>query len=339
MDVRGACSLVVVCHRASAPSAFKVLASGDGVNFKGVATWRTPAGDSAAGVETVMFEAAASVTAISIVMQVSSVAQFVGIAEVAPLVEPTAFLLAGAAVEPGTGLCLVVRESSVAAGSCLAAIAAGDGREVYEFGEGQRIQSAANGKCLVAAEGHAGGGGRVALEDCHEAFDVGDGRFAWGPVAGGLRHANGQCLGMVAGVANLVDCSADAEHTLGGDAVALVAVPDFDATVVSSARDAATLLAAGLARQERLLAMLHRAVPASGGCKLEAAALNGTHALTASSAIGRKTSTGAADAHGAAALAVANICGALGVDMQQVHAAIAGSEHALGAFHGGSVHK
>ena len=240
--------------------------------------------------------------------------------------------MATTADSPTGEQCLVARASGVQAEDCMAAIAAGDGREIFEFGDAGRVRSAATGHCLVVADGDMASGGRVGLEECHGAAGAGDGRSAWMPAPGaGLqaRHFGGHCLGFARGAATLTDCRGDAGQSLGGDPLALVAVPDVDASRAAAARDTAVLLVAAVARQPRLLAELRRAVPASGACKLAAVSLNSTRADAAMSVIGRRSRTAAA-VDGAAERAVSETCPALGVDMGAVHAAIADGVHAVG---------
>lgn len=323
--------------RAYAPGLFKVLTSSDGVNFREASAWRGPAQDEAAFVETVMFTAPISAKAVSLVMHTPLGWRYFGVNVVAPLIEPATFLLAGTAAAPSGETCIVATGAGAQAEDCLAAIAAGDGREVFAFSGDGQVRSAATGKCIVIADGDMASGGRVALEDCRAAQDAGDGRSAWELAVGGrLRasHMGGHCVGFAGGnTAALTDCTGDgAEHVLGGDPVAVVAVPEFDAGVAAAARDAATLLAAAATRQAHLLAQLRRAVPASGACKLAAVSVNGTQGGMTRAMLGRKAGMEVSSGGEAATQAVAKICTALGVDMQAVHGVIAESALSMGAL-------
>ena len=317
--------------RAYAPDAFKVLASGDGANFKEAVDWRAPADSGPSFVETVMFSAA-NVKAIAIVMQAPRGWPYLGITVAAPLVEPAAFMMASAS--PGER-CLVARDGGIHTDECMAAIAAGDGREVFSFGTRGEVRSALTGTCLVVADGDTANGGRLGLEDCSGALAAGDGRSDWGPAAGGrlqAQYMGGHCLGAVGGEAALADCSDDGERDLGGEAFVLVAIPGIDAALASSARDAAALLAAAAARQARLLSQLRQAVSASSGCKLVGRA--GADVELAVSAVGADAArlTPGSGESSAAERAVSQICSALGVDMAAVQDAISDSARFVGAL-------
>lgn len=313
-----------------------MLTSSDGVNFREAAAWRPPAQGSAAFVETVMFEGPTSAQAVSVVMESPLDWEYFGINMVAPLVEPLAFLMTSGAATRGGERCLVARGSGVQAEACLDAIAAGDGREVFEFGDKGQLRSAATGACLVIADGDLANGGRVALEDCRGTLDAGDGRSVWEPTPSGrlqARHMGGHCLGLAGAEATLSDCQGEAPPSLGGEALSLVAVPAFGAAVAAHARDTASLLAAAATRQTRLLAQLRRAVPASGACKL-AAVSNTTRFQLPTVALGGQAGRAVAENLDAAGQAVSKIYLAFGVDMEAVQGAIAEGARDLEALRG-----
>ena len=279
-----------------------------------------------------MFESHEMATTISIVMRSPIQWRYAGIKVVPPLVEPAAFMITKDAISPGGEECLVSTEVGLRTELCLAAIAAGDGREVFAFSKSGQVRSSASGTCLAVQNGDMADGGHVVFEDCDGALDAGDGRSVWELVAGGhlqARNGGSQCLGMRGAETTLNDCQ------IGSTAV-LVAVRDVDATVASHVRDTAVLLTAAVARQDNMLARLRHAMRVAGACQFLAAASYAHHnGSFASVGSGRSESASSMPHTDIALQAVSGIYTALGVDMLSVRGLLDDSTKELEHMHAG----
>merc|ERR1719181_824249 len=71
------------------------------------------------------------------------------------------------------------RGALITAEECEAAIAAGDGRELFVMTEAGQLKSAVGGLCAILAGNSAAGGGEIELDDCEAAAETGDGRSFW----------------------------------------------------------------------------------------------------------------------------------------------------------------
>merc|ERR1719181_2375817 len=71
------------------------------------------------------------------------------------------------------------RGALITAEECEAAIAAGDGRELFVMTEAGQLKSAVGGLCAILAGNSAAGGGEIELDDCEAAAEAGDGRSFW----------------------------------------------------------------------------------------------------------------------------------------------------------------
>merc|ERR1712203_897943 len=77
--------------------------------------------------------------------------------------------------------CLVVSGHAMGAQTCLDAVAAGDGREVFKL-QGDNLMHSASGLCVAYAPGASN---QVVLQNCAVAARAQDGRASWGLTADG----------------------------------------------------------------------------------------------------------------------------------------------------------
>ena len=187
--------------------------------------------------------------------------------------------------------------------SCLSSIAAGDGREVFQFESDGLLVHLPSKHCLVAAAG------AVALQSCASAVRANDGRSFWSVSSTGeiqLAQTPDMCLSAGPGVGA---CSGL------GDAGkwSLAAVPEHDPAAARVMQYGAAALTASVKRQQALMAELQGLLPKLASCK-----------LTSSLAINQtRTASFVASASGIASklagvAAVADVYGAFGVDMLEV---------------------
>ena len=142
-----------VACRAYGPGEVKVLASADGGNFEEVVPWRRSTKGDAAYVETLMFEEPRNVMAVSVLMRDPQRWRFMGITNAVLLVEPGPFMLVSGVPAPDGELCVVARNGALEVQPCLAAIVAGDGAEIFNFGVDGELASASTNACASLANG------------------------------------------------------------------------------------------------------------------------------------------------------------------------------------------
>jgi len=215
------------------PGEVKVLTSPDGGNFEEARCWQASSRDGVSYEESVMFDSIRDVKAVTVAMRGPKEWQYFGINEVALIsAQPEPFMLISGITSEAQEQCLAAQGSSLALQPCNAAIAAGDGQEIFQFnGEGQLQQM--DGQCVILAGGATSGGGSVGLGDCEQALRAGDGRSLWevSPNAQMKMSAAGNyCLsqsGMGEGLL-VQDCGEASGSIDARDKWFLSAVSDFD---------------------------------------------------------------------------------------------------------------
>ena len=123
-----------------------------------------------------MFDSARNVRAVTIAMRGPKEWSYFGINEAVLIAagnEPF-MLISGVTSEPDEQ-CLTAQGSGVGVSSCIAAIASGQGREVFQFNSDGQL--AHGDDCVVVEGGMTAGGGAVGLGDCEQALRAGDGRI------------------------------------------------------------------------------------------------------------------------------------------------------------------
>lgn len=198
---------------AYSPGEVKILTSPDGANFEEARCWTASARDGVAYEESVMFDSARNVRAVTIAVRGPKEWSFFGINEAVLIAagnEPF-MLVSGATAEDEQ--CLTAQGSAgVGLSSCIAAIASGRGSEIFQFNSDGQL--AHGDECVVVEGGFTVGGGSVALGDCEQALRAGDGRSLWEITSDGqVRMAGGSfCLtetgeGQIAIAAGRADAS------------------------------------------------------------------------------------------------------------------------------------
>jgi len=240
---------------AYSPGEFRILTSSDGGNFEEAAGWHTASRTEESYREMVMFDVPRSVKSLVVVMRSPKAWGFFGINDISLLVQPGPSMLVTGASADAQEVCLVAEGSKVGVQSCLGAIAAGSGAEVFSLSHSSQLVSAITGECLALAKG------RLEMQDCEQAADAGDGRSTFALTdSAHVQTKTGYCLSADAAGVSVAPCS-----DVGGNEVAMVAVPELDLTSAAQAKDAAALLRAAVARQNTLLGELKRGLQACGG--------------------------------------------------------------------------
>lgn len=229
----------------------KVLVSGDGGNFEEAACWKQSQRQDVAYSETIFFQKPTNVKALTILMRSPMPWGYFGITSTELLVKTFPFMLVSGSIGVAEE-CVVARPSGLEMQSCLEAIAAADGREIWSLSAAGQLTSN-GGQCVTLMGGNVAGGGRVGFESCAHGSENGASIWAVGS-DGQLRMRTGGdfCLS-VSKVGGRVRSCAD---STASDQYLQVAVEEFDPNAGAAANNAATLLKAAVRRQQRLLVEL-----------------------------------------------------------------------------------
>lgn len=279
-----------------------------------------------------MFERPHDVKAVSIVMRSPMPWGYFGINDVALVAEPGPIMLVAGAPSPAGELCLLASGATVDAAPCLESIARGTGGEVFRFNDESQLVSMATLTCVVVANGDVSTGGKLAMQDCRDAAEAGDGRSNFELTSEGqlrFRSMGNYCVSASTAGAAVRDCAA-----AGVEGFAPAAVAELDPDTIASARDAAELLLAAARRQAGLLARLQKLLPALDTCSFVLASntsMLAMHYAALGLAEAAATRRGRA---GPALDAIGRIYAMLGVDMPAVKGLIAESASALASAAG-----
>merc|ERR1719330_617875 len=204
--------------------------------------------------EAVMFDHPRRVKAVTVVMRSPMPWGFFGIKDVAAMVSLGQSMLISSSAA-GEDLCLVADGDTVGVRGCLDAMADGSGVEIFSLNIASQLVSALTGQCITVTNGKLG------MQSCEGAADAGDCRSTFVvEMASQVQSQSGYCLTASAAGASAVPCAAD----LGGG-IAMVSTTDWDPATAMPVKDAAALLHAAAARQERLLGELKRSLQACRG--------------------------------------------------------------------------
>jgi len=305
---------------AYAPGEVKVLAGDSDGNVVEAACWQTTGRSEPAFTQVIMFKRPVRISSLTLAMRSPKPWGYFGIAHTELLTEPYPFMLVSAGAASAEELCVVAKDSQIAAQPCLLAVAAADGREIWTMTTAGEIVSS-TGACLATAGGQGSGdvhvllsacGGRARCDSGHQAT------WSWDS-DGQLRSVGlgGFCLRVTATGASLRGCEGDATET---GVFSRVAVPEFDPRVAASARNAAILLEAAAKRQQALLSALEAQAVKCHLPPLLESTLPQAASLSASFAL--------RSAEDGAATAVSYISRALGFQSEEIESLLSRS-HAL----------
>jgi len=326
-------ALGVTFNWAYGPGEYKVLTSADGGNFQEATCWRSAKRNEVSYKETLMFEGARNVEALTVVMRSPRPWGYFGLNDVALIVEPgPMMLISGSSAKAGERCVVALPNAVVGMEDCLQAITAGAGHEIFQWNEESQIVSTRAGKCLSFAGGsQSGGGGLVALQDCAQASEAGDGRSNFELTAAGqlrFKYMGNYCLVTSQAGVHVQDCSTAEESGAAQDKFFLAAVPEFDPARAAAAVDVGTLLQAAAARQGGLVAELHDAIPKLEACKLALSA-NASHVQQPLTLGQTRNHVGSMGKDEAAAKAIGGMYSSLGVDMAGIKKLISETSAAL----------
>jgi len=326
---------------AYAPGEVKVLTSSDGANFEEAKCWQSSTRTEVAFEESFMFDAPRNVKAVSITMRSPQSWGYFGINSAVLVAEPGPFMLVSGISSAGGEQCLVASGSTVHLEPCLDAVAAGDGREVMQFdGDGQ-IVSVAGGSCLALVDGDTSGGGAIATDACSASTESGDGRTVFSITSNAqlkMPRLGNYCVTLAGeGAARATstraivqDCVEAEDNTDARDKFFMVAVPAFDPSSASAAKQRAALLSAAQEHLGGLLAELYAAMPSLAACGFKASFAKRTPTTMLVHHQGLSGRMGAsAQGQGARSAAVAAVAPSVGVDMEALRGLVTKAREAL----------
>jgi len=276
---------------AYAPGEFKILTSADGGNFEEAACWSASSRSDVSFEEAVMFDSAKTAKAVTIVMRGPKSWNYFGLNEVSLIVESGySFMLVSSETASEGEQCV----TSTGLKSCLSAIAAGTGEEVFSLNDDGNLLTSA-GTPLMS-----------------ETFTIGS--------DGKLKTAGNHCLTASATAVSLTDCSLAPSFSMS-------VVTEYNPSAATNIRETATLLKAAAKRQGDLLAKLEGAIPTLDSCKFSVKMPN--HTLSRLSKAQHQRSASSATSADPAMAAIAGIYSAFGVDMGAIGSLMGASAGAL----------
>jgi len=311
-----------------APGEVKVLTSSDGSNFEEAACWRSAGREDVAYGESIMFETAKAVKAVTVVMRAPQPWAYYGISFAALIADAGPAMLVSMQRATAGETCLVARQDAVGAKPCLEAVVAGKGEEGFRFTSDSQLVSAQSGRCVTASSNPSSS---LHMGDCAQMSQESDGRGVFEVTPSGqlrLPELGDACV-QVAPHGVFVARCAEEGVAVEGTEFAVVAAPEVNERPEAAARDVARLVAAAAARQR---ALLDRLKSRMSSCRHTALASNTTSFAKEQWSL---ASAGSA-AHGDGNLVVSAVDVALGIDIDNVRQllsetdAIAGKLEAAG---------
>ena len=206
---------------AYSPREFKVLTSPDGANFIESACWRPGAGKEVSYVEHVMFEKSIAVRAVAVVMRGPRASGYFGLNSASVIVESSPAMLVSGTTSAAGELCVVTSADKLTLRSCVDAIAAGTGHEIFRLSDDGFLMSTMRpDACVTLVDGDASDGGILAVSSCRRASEAEDGRAGFrSSAAGQLQISFGNLCVVVRDSAAIVaaDCGEAAQANDASD--------------------------------------------------------------------------------------------------------------------------
>ena len=317
--------------RAYGPGEVQVLVSNDGGNFEEASSWRAASRSEVSYRETIMSERSQNVKAVSIVMKSPMPWGFFGLNGVQLLsLGEEAFMLIVGERSAKSEQCLTAAGAKVVSQSCLDAVAAFDGREIFAF-QGQHLVHVASGLCLGAVGKDAY---EIALQECDFASDGHNARVSWELTANAqlkLPRMGDFCLTSQSGRAIVADCGSSYVKFF------LAVVDESGLEAALPVRSGAMLLNSAAARQRQAVKRLQELLPTLDSCKFVSLAANTTrHTAPSALQLAKEgdssggMSLSLADTGDAAALAAMDkVYSAIGIDMPSILGLISESSNVL----------
>ena len=256
--------------RAYGPGEVQILVSSDGGNFEEASCWRAATRSEVAYRETIMFGREQKVKAVSIVMKSPMPWGYFGLNDVSLLTSgEESFMIVSGERSDGAEQCLTVVGSEIVIDSCLDALAAVDGREVFRFHH-QRLVHVASGLCVAAAGDNSF---HAELQDCAGGSVAYAVRSIWQVTSNAqlkLPRMGNSCLTQRGGRPIVGECG------ISSDRFFLAAVPEANLNDASAVRSSAKVLIASAARQRSALNSLRALIPIVDSCRFVSLAMNNT---------------------------------------------------------------
>jgi len=251
----------VKLHWSYSPGEVKILISPNGADFSEVTAWRRPSQPDMSFAEHFMFDEAASVRALTVLMRKPRDWGYFGLKSVSAIAEAgPAMLISG--VEAANEKCIVAGPNqAVSLATCVDAIAAGDGREVFEATKTGQIKTAGHPDLCLSALGDPMDGMRVGLQTCYKIEDGSDARGKFEFTATGqlrLPRMGDFCVTGESDGAFLSvrDCTEAASSVIAADKFFMRAVREESGVAAKAAKASASLATKSAARLTGLMTEL-----------------------------------------------------------------------------------
>merc|ERR1711865_68768 len=157
-------------------------------------------------------------------------------------------------------LCVVTSADKLTLRSCVDAIAAGTGHEIFRLSDDGFLMSTMRpDACVTLVDGDASDGGILAVSSCRRASEAEDGRAGFRSSAAGQLQISFGNLCVVArnsGAIAVADCGEAAQANDASDKFFMVPIPEFDPAFAAGAQASAEMARFSAVRLAGLIAKL-----------------------------------------------------------------------------------